>query len=196
MVDFKMVSADSHVTEPPDLWVQRLDRKYRDSAPRVISSHQGEEGQFFAVEGYAPAKVAQGLGAGLKPEELPRFYSQGGYAEARPGGWDPAERLKDMEIDGVEAEVIYTTLGFRIFWLKDPELQRACFEVYNDWLAGYCSYAPHKLAGLAMVSLYDIDLAVKELRRCAKLGLQGAMIWASPPLILRHSRLLWPQSMR
>jgi predicted TIM-barrel fold metal-dependent hydrolase len=86
-----------------------------------------------------------------------------------------------MEIDGVEGEVLYTTLGFRQFWLKDADLQRACFRVYNDWLAEYCAYSPKRLTGLALVSLYDLGEAVKELRRCRQNGLKGAMIWASPP---------------
>ena len=72
-------------------------------------------------------------------------------------------------------------LGFRLFWLQDPALQRECFRVYNDWLAEYCSYAPERLKGLALVSLYDPKLAAEELERCAKKGLSGAMIWASPP---------------
>ena len=121
------------------------------------------------------------MGAGKKPEELPRFFQASTYKDARPGGWDPAERLKDMDLDGVEADVIYTTLGFRQFWLTDAALQRACFRVYNDWLADYCAYAPTRLAGLALISLYDIDEGVKELRRCAQRGLKGAAIWASPP---------------
>ena len=182
MADYKLVSSDSHVNEPPDLWVQRLDKKYRDRAPHLINGYEGRPGQFWVVEGHMPAAVSQGLGAGLKPEELPEFFGEGGgYDRARPGGWDPAERLKDMEEDGVEADVIYCSLSFRIFWLQDAALQRACFEVYNNWLAEYCSYAPRILAGQALISLYDIDLAVKDLRRCAKLGLKGAMIWASPP---------------
>jgi predicted TIM-barrel fold metal-dependent hydrolase len=109
------------------------------------------------------------------------FFQQSTYKDARQGGWDPAARLIDMASDGVEAEVIYTTLGFRQFWLKDAALQRACFRAYNDWLVEYCSYAPKQLFGLALISLYDIDTAVAELRRCRDMGLKGAMIWASPP---------------
>lgn len=86
-----------------------------------------------------------------------------------------------MALDGVTAEVLYTTLGFRQFWLGDAALQRACFRVYNDWLAEYCAYAPKQLAGLALISLYDIEAAVQELHRCAKLGLRGALIWCLPP---------------
>jgi predicted TIM-barrel fold metal-dependent hydrolase len=181
MAELQLISSDSHVSEPSDLWVERLDIKYRDRAPRVVLNPEGQEGAYFVYEGYPPHNLAIGLGAGRTPEELAAFLKTGTYADARPGGWDPAQRLPDMELDGVEAEVLYTTLGFRLFWLKDAGLQRACFRVYNDWLAAYCSYAPRRLKGLALISLYDPKEGAQELERCAKLGLKGAMIWCSPP---------------
>ena len=181
MAELQLISSDSHVSEPPDLWVERLDIKYRDRAPRVVLNPEGQEGAYFVYEGYPPHNLAIGLGAGRTPEELAAFLKTGTYADARPGGWDPAQRLPDMELDGVEAEVLYTTLGFRLFWLKDAGLQRACFRVYNDWLAAYCSYAPKRLKGLALISLYDPKEGAQELERCANLGLKGAMIWCSPP---------------
>jgi predicted TIM-barrel fold metal-dependent hydrolase len=181
MAEPQLISSDSHVSEPPDLWAERLDIKYRGRAPRVVLNPEGQEGAYFIYEGYPPHNLAIGLGAGRTPEELAAFLKTGTYADARPGGWDPAQRLPDMELDGVEAEVLYTTLGFRLFWLKDTGLQRACFRVYNDWLAAYCSYAPKRLKGLALISLYDPKEGAQELERCAKLGLKGAMIWCSPP---------------
>ena len=181
MAELQLISSDSHVSEPPDLWVERIDTKYRDRAPRVVLNPEGQEGAYLVYEGYPPHNLAIGLGAGRTPEELAAFLKTGTYADARPGGWDPAQRLPDMELDGVEAEVLYTTLGFRLFWLKDAGLQRACFRVYNDWLAAYCSYAPKRLKGLALISLYDPKAGAQELERCAKLGLKGAMIWCSPP---------------
>jgi predicted TIM-barrel fold metal-dependent hydrolase len=181
MAEPQLISSDSHVSEPPDLWAERLDIKYRGRAPRVVLNPEGQEGAYFIYEGYPPHNLAIGLGAGRTPEELAAFLKTGTYADARPGGWDPAQRLPDMELDGVEAEVLYTTLGFRLFWLKDAGLQRACFRVYNDWLAAYCSYAPRRLKGLALISLYDPKEGAQELERCARLGLKGAMIWCSPP---------------
>ena len=182
MNELKLISADSHVNEPGDLWVERIDKQFRDRAPRVVENLSGQRpGAYFVLEGIPPIHLAQGMGAGKKPEELPQFFQTSTYEDRRPGGWDPAERLKDMDIDGVEADVIYTTLGFRQFWLTDAPLQRACFRVYNDWLAEYCAYAPKRLAGLALISLYDVAEGVKELRRCAGRGLKGALIWASPP---------------
>ena len=182
MAEAQLVSADSHVNEPGDLWVERIEKEFLDRAPRVVDNLPDRQpGSYLVVEGIPPIHLTQGLGAGKKGEELVKFFQQSTYKDARQGGWDPAARLIDMASDGVEAEVIYTTLGFRQFWLKDAALQRACFRAYNNWLAEYCSYAPKQLFGLALISLYDIDTAVAELRRCRDMGLKGAMIWASPP---------------
>jgi predicted TIM-barrel fold metal-dependent hydrolase len=182
MTELRLISADSHVNEPGDLWVQRIDKQFRDRAPRVVENPPGQRpGAYFTLEGIPPIHLAQGMGAGKKPEELPQFFQTSTYKDRRPGGWDPAERVKDMDLDGVEADVIYTTLGFRQFWLTDAALQRACFRVYNDWLAEYCAYMPKRLVGLALISLYEVDEGVKELRRSANRGLKGALIWASPP---------------
>ncbi len=182
MNELKLISADSHVNEPGDLWVERIDKQFQDRAPRVVENPPGlKPGAYLALEGIPPIHLAQGMGAGKKPDELPQFFQTSTYKDRRAGGWDPAERIKDMDLDGVEADVIYTTLGFRQFWLREAALQRACFRVYNDWLADYCAYAPKRLAGLALISLYDVAEGVKELGRCAKRGLKGALIWASPP---------------
>ena len=182
MAEQRLISADSHVNEPADLWVDRVEKEFRDRAPHVVENLPGQRpGSYLILEGVPPIHMAQGIGAGKKPEELPKFFEESTYKDARPGGWDPAERIKDMDLDGVEADVIYTTMGFRIFWLADAALQYACFRAYNDWLGEYCSYAPNRLAGLALIPLYDVEDGIKELRRCAKLGLKGGMIWCSPP---------------
>ena len=94
--------------------------------------------------GVRPFAVAGGFGAGRSGKELKEHLTHG-YEAARPGGWDPVERIKDQEIDGVEAEVLYTTLGMPLFGLEDAELQRNCFTVYNDWVAEFCSHSPKRL---------------------------------------------------
>jgi predicted TIM-barrel fold metal-dependent hydrolase len=171
------------MSEPLDLWVERMDKKFTGRAPHVEFEFEGVAGTWWVYEGYPAHDLAVGIAGGKSrtEEEKVEFAKSGGYADARPGGWDPAERLKDMALDGVVGEVLYTTLGFRLFWLKDPQLQRECFRVYNDWLADYCRYAPERLKGLALISLYDPKLGAAELERCAKMGLSGAMIWVTPP---------------
>jgi predicted TIM-barrel fold metal-dependent hydrolase len=179
MADLRIISADSHVMEPPALWQERLDRKFREQAPRVIKD-ETRPGYIFTAPGMTPFPAAGGFAIGKSGDELKEHLTKG-YEAARPSGWDPAERMKDQDIDGVTAEVLYTTLGMPLFRLPDFELQRACFRVYNDWLAELCSYNPKRLTGLALISLADIPQAVQELHRCAKAGLRGAMIWGSPP---------------
>jgi predicted TIM-barrel fold metal-dependent hydrolase len=192
MNETRLISADSHVNEPGDLWVERVDKPFRDRAPRVVENPPGQKpGAYFVLEGIPPIHLAQGTGAGKKPEELPGFYQSSTYADRRAGGWDPAARLKDMDLDGVDADVIYTTLGFRQFWFTDGALQRACFRVYNDWLADYCAYAPRRLAGLALISLHDVGEGIRELQRCAGRGLKGALIWASPPEAAPYSSTVY-----
>ena len=128
------------------------------------------QGVYFCCEGVKPHSIGIGLGAGKTAEELTEYLKNATYADARRGGWDPVERLKDNEQDGVEADVLYTTLGFRIFWIKDAALQSECFRVYNDWIAELIAYNPKRMAGLALISLYDPIEGAKELERAAKLG--------------------------
>ena len=128
-----------------------------------------------------PHNVILGFGANKSTEELQKLLEGFSYAGAHRGGWDPAQRLQDMDQDGVTGDVLYTTLGFRMFWIKDAGFQRACFQVYNDWLAEFCAHSPKRLKGLALISLYDPQQAAKDLAECAKKGLAGAVIWASPP---------------
>lgn len=139
-----LISADSHVMEPPDLWVQGVPAKFREQAPR-----------------FPEHKVGVGF-------------------QRHPGGQDPRARIQEMATDGVSAEVLYPTLGLPLFSLDDPELERACFRVYNDWLIDYCQLALDQLIGVACISIYDVDLAIEELRRCHQAGLKGAMIWQAP----------------
>ena len=175
----RVISADSHMMEPADLWTERLDKKFRDRAPQVVKN-EGKPGYSFLAPGINPFPVAGGFASGRSGEEL-KEHMQRGYEAARPSGWDPVERLKDQEVDGVHAEVLYTTLGMPLFQMDDAELQRACFEVYNNWVGEFCSHAPKRLYGIALISLEDIPEGVKELERCARNGLKGAMIWGAPP---------------
>lgn len=175
-----IISADSHVMEPADLWTSRLPKSRRDHAPEV-RKNPDRPGYSFHAPGLPPSTVSGSWGAGKSGEELKRHLETAGYDSARPSGWDPVERLKDQDIDGVHAEVLYGTLGMRLFRMTDGALQREIFAVYNDWLAEFCSHSPKRLHGLGLVSLWDIDAGVRELERCANLGFKGAMIWGGPP---------------
>jgi predicted TIM-barrel fold metal-dependent hydrolase len=177
-VSDKIISADSHMCEPPNLWIERIDHRFRDRAPRVVKDPDGKKGSFFICEKLPPFRVSGAFAAG---KTFDKSFMEAGMENAIPGGWNPAERVKDMDLDGVAAEVLYTTCAFVLFWLDDAALQEACFRVYNDWIAEFCSYDPSRFAGLGLISLFDIERGRQELERCQKMGLRGAMIWASPP---------------
>ena len=178
MPSYTVISADSHMIEPPNLWTERLDKKYRDQAPHV---EENEKGSFFAAPGIKPSRVSMGFAAGRSGKDLEEYFKKGSFAGARPSGWDPVERIKDQDMDGVSAEVLYTTFGMPLFRLPDADLQRACFKVYNDWVAEFCAHDRARFHGIALVSLEDLAAGVQELERCAKLGMKGAQIWGAPP---------------
>ncbi len=173
-----IIDADAHMCEPPNLWVERIDRRFRDRAPRIVKDPDGRKGSFFICEDLPPFRVSGAFAAG---KAFDKTFLEAGLESAPAGGWDPAARLKDMDLDGVAAQILYTTVGFTLFGIQDGEFQEACFSVYNDWLSEFCKYAPKRLGGLGLISLFDVERGTRELERCKKLGLKGGMIWASPP---------------
>jgi len=180
MTAYRIISADSHFVEPPTMWAERMDQKFRDRAPHTVRGHNGQEGEFFLCENITPVPVAGFFGSGKTAEELPQHRKKG-FEVAPKSVWDPAERLKEQDADGVSAEALYTSMGMLLFGLDDAELRAACFRAFNDWAAEYCSYDPKRLIGLGVISLENIPAAVTELERVAKKGLRGALIWGSPP---------------
>ena len=124
---------------------------------------------------------------------LPKLSRAG--ADDKPGGIDAKERVREMARDGVSGEVLYTTLALRLFAVEDPASQEAYFRIGNDYMAEYCAAAPDRLWGIPMISCYNVKNAVKELERCKKLGMVGALIWQVPPDHLRftgdHYEELW-----
>src|SRR5216683_4052407 len=112
MADYRFISADSHFVEPPNMWAERIDKKFRDRAPHTVKGLHGREGEFFVCENISPIPVAGAFGAGVPSEQLPE-HNKKGFESAPASVWDPAARIKDQDLDGVQAEVIYTTLGMR-----------------------------------------------------------------------------------
>ena len=180
MAPHGVVSADSHVTEPADLWKERLAARYRERAPYVTRNPDSGPAWLFVAEGATPFPIAGGFAAGRSGEALAEFQDKG-YEAARPSGWDPVERLADQDLDGIDAEILYPTLGMKLFAMPNGELQRACFEAYNGWLADYCRHDPRRLYGVGLVSLEDVALAVRDVEAIARQGHRGLMIWGAPP---------------
>ena len=170
-----MLSSDTHLIEPPDLWTTRLDRRWRDEAPHVVLD-DATGTQWWVVAEQRTLSFAGGAQTGDRFDKPIELRAGATFAEVRPGGYDPVANLRDNEADGVWGSVLYPTEGLMLYTQAHHELLTACCRVYNDWLAEFCTAAPHRLKGVAMLNTDDIGEAVVELERAHALGLAGAMI--------------------
>jgi predicted TIM-barrel fold metal-dependent hydrolase len=177
--DYRLISGDSHVNEPPDLWTSRVASKFRDRVPRMESF---EKGDGWVIEGALdPINFGRNCNVGLPPEQRPSWIK---WADVRPGGYDPEARVAEQDEDGVDAECLYPTprLGNQQFFnVEDPEFHLASIRAYNDWLSEFCAYDPERLWGVAMLPNVGTAEAVAELERTQGLpGMRGAMIGQYP----------------
>jgi len=178
MLPALILSSDSHVFEPPDLWTTRIDAAFRDRAPRFQRIDGVDQ---IVVEA---DQVLSGIGlisnAGARFEAPETISGRGRFEDVPRGGYDPGQHLADMQLDGVAGEVLYPSQGLFYFRVKDSGLMSAIFRAYNDWLAEFCRTDPSRLKGVAMINLDDVQEGIEELERTARLGLAGAMISELP----------------
>ncbi|HVU73936.1 MAG TPA: amidohydrolase family protein [Mycobacteriales bacterium] len=174
------VSADSHVNEPPDLFVTRLPAHLRDRSPHCIDLPNG--GQAWVIED-VPDPMPLGLTAvnfraqkrfdrsNYKDKFLEYRDGEGRgvrFDDILAGSFDPAARLREQDEDSVDAEVLYAspTVWAGVKATQDPELRLACFRAYNDWIAEFSAVSPDRLIGVGLIPNTGIEDAVSELRRC------------------------------
>ena len=169
---YKLVSADGHVNPLPTFWKEYLPKRFQDSAPRL---EQTGDGDFVVFEGKRTPFLIIGSLAGTDVKD---YKVTGTVKETRPGGWEPRERLKDLAIDDVDAEVLY---GGGPLSASDPEMHLASYRAYNTWLSDFCSQAPDQLLGMAYIPIGNVEKAIDELRFAAGRGLRGVVIPAYPP---------------
>ncbi len=175
---YRLISADSHVNEPPDLWTARVPRGLQDRVPRI---ERFEQGDAWVIEGVKdPITFGMNACAGLDPSEQRGWVR---FEDIRRGGYDPVVRLTEMDKDGVDAEVLYPTprLSQGVAANQDPELHHAMVSAYNDWLSEYAGEAPARFAGLAMLPNRGVEGALAEIDRVwGRPGIRGFLMTAYP----------------
>ena len=173
----KIISADGHIDLrhlSPDTFTSRVPAKWRDQAPRIVDTPNGP--RWFA-EGRDLAALPLGAQANMVPPKrgvsrhIDRMYEAGFY-EGPPHPVTPELRLKDQEIDGVDAEVIYGIFSIHRL-IQDRELLRVTYQAYNEYAADFCKACPERLIALACVPNDDPLAAAAEVRRAASMGLRG-----------------------
>jgi predicted TIM-barrel fold metal-dependent hydrolase len=172
-----IISADSHITEPPGTYVDRIDRRFRDKAPHVV--HDAARGDLFVIEGMdRPVPMGLIAAAGKAADELKMFGTR--FEDLHRGGWDPHARLADQDRDGVAAEILYPTVGMMLCNHPDFDLKHACFQAYNEWIAEYSSAHPDRLLGIGQTAMRSVEEGIADLRRIKALGLRGVMMTGNP----------------
>ncbi len=181
MESYKYISADSHLVEPEDLWVTRMDRRFRERAPRT-EVRNGET--FMMVEGSLEVSLSADVLLATDEKQRPILdQSSGGrHEKTRPGGLDPHLRLLDQDVDNIAAEVVYPNWGLYFFATPDPEYQREAMRVYNEYIAEYCGAEGKRLMPVGLLPLKGpIEWAIEEAERCVRLGMSQVMIAAGVP---------------
>ncbi len=186
------VDADGHVLEPRNTWIDYIDPAFRDRAIRIEIDDRGDE--VLLCDGYPVEGMRNGLaGMGGINLEMADALDRSGklrYEDGCPlGGYDPAERLKVMDDEGIDIALLYPTLG--ICWegfVTEPALARAYARAYNRYIVDFCSYDPVRLVPVAHISLIDEVGAVDEVARARDAGCRA--IYLSPDEASRGGRAL------
>ena len=178
MSAYSIIDVDTHVTETPDVWVDRVPARMRDKVPYVDTDKRGRQCWFLNGKRMSIIGLTATAGRG-DMQNWPATYD-----DMHPGAYDANERLKYMDEMGIWAMVMYPNVaGFgnqQFLQLGDPELMLACVEAYNDWQTDWASADSRRLLQITSIPFWDIDAAVKEVRRCADKGHRGILFTGEP----------------
>ena len=176
-MSYPIISADSHITEPPNCYADHIDPRYRDRAPHIVHVEGG--GDIYVIEGMkTPVPLGIVAAAGKPAEEIRMMGTR--FEDLHRGGWDPEARLADQARDGVAAEVVYPTVGMAICNHRDLDYKKACCDAYNRWLAGYCAAHPARLLGVGQTAMRTPAEGIADLEAIHRMGLRGVMMPGHP----------------
>jgi predicted TIM-barrel fold metal-dependent hydrolase len=175
------VDADGHVLEPPDLWERYLEPRLRDRALRIVHDADGlEELEIGGVRSPVSTKGMPSLLGVMGAPDLMTIAldpSRTYESEASYGSMDATERLRLLDAEGLDAAVLYPTLG--LLWeaeLEDAELSQAYTRAYNRWICEFCAGSNGRLIPTAHLSLTDPEAAADELGRAVAQGARGCFV--------------------
>ncbi|MGE0880684.1 MAG: amidohydrolase family protein [Acidimicrobiia bacterium] len=151
-----LVSADSHVNEPRDLWLSNLPASMRDQAMRGIEARD-DGGWELIFQGRHMAVGASGDDERLLVN-------------------DPAHRFAIMREEGIAGECVFPTIGLYVWMLTDPDGGQISCRIYNDWIADQLASRSERFKCAGLVPTWRIDDAVAEIAHIASAGLGAIML--------------------
>jgi predicted TIM-barrel fold metal-dependent hydrolase len=179
--DVQIVSTDDHVVEPPDVWQDRLPKKFKETGPRIVHDDQGRDVWMF--DGRPHYNNGLGAVAGKRQEDY--GLDPASYADMLPGCYDAAARLKDMDADGIHVQLPFPTFpgfaGNTLYNAQDKDLATACVTAYNDWMIDdWCTSLPGRQIPLCLMPFWDLEATVKETVRVADKGARAITFSEAP----------------
>ena len=166
-----LVSADSHVAEPRFLWYDNLPPSMRERAPRTIVP--GDEGSWEMEEHRRGAVSARRLDNETEEQHNLRERAE---ERARLAALTADARLAIMREDGIAGECIFPSIGLYVWMLEDADVGEACCQIYNDWIFDQLESKSPRWRCAGLIPTWDVEMAVREVRRIANLGLGSAML--------------------
>ena len=182
MPQYRVINADGHAIEPPDMWERYLPEKFHDAAPKLVKDPKG--GDAWQLQEGAPP-MPLGLVTVTKGRGYENFDWFGTtYQSMNPGCFDGKARLEEMTFDGVDAEVLYPSQRTISYFMGNPddEFHRAGIAAYNNWILGeFAAADPERIIPLAQISNLGIDSSVQELKDAKEKGFRGVIVsrWPS-----------------
>lgn len=175
-----LISVDDHIIEPPGVWADRLPAKWRDVGPHVVE----EDGQeIWVYEDRRHRTVGLFAIAGRRVEDYHNDPIR--YDDMRPGCYDPVERAKDMDADGIRASVCFPTFprtcGQTFLEADDRELAMLCVQAYNDFVIDeWSAAAPGRFIPMVIGPLWDPVAYAAEIERCSSRGARAITFSENP----------------
>jgi len=175
-VDYPIISADSHITEAPNTYIDYIDSKYVETAPRVVETE--DKGDLYVIDGMKRT-IPMGLvaAAGQDPMAL---NTRARYSDIPRSGYDSSYRIADQNRDGVSCEVIYPSVGMVLCNHPDFEYKKAAMDAYNRWIAEYCSVDPQRLLALGQTPMRSPEEGIADLEKLKAMGMRGVMMSGNP----------------
>jgi predicted TIM-barrel fold metal-dependent hydrolase len=179
--DVQIVSVDDHVIEHPNVWQDRLAGKFQAAGPRNFKDEAGND--VWEFEGRRQYNIGLNAVAGKKREDYGLDPTR--YDDMLPGCYDAGERIKDMDLDGVQAQLCFPSFpgfaGSTFVNATDKDLAAACVTAYNDWMIDeWCAANPTRQIPLCLVPFWDIDATVAETERVAAKGAKAVSFTEMP----------------
>jgi predicted TIM-barrel fold metal-dependent hydrolase len=175
---YRLIDADTHVNEPPDLWVSRVPSKYAEHVPRMERFEEGDAWVLDLVKD--PINFGFNVAAAMPRDQRKAWVR---FEDIPRGGYDPVVRLEEMDADAVDAAVFYPTprLSHLMIAHPDPDLHLSMIQAYNDWLIEYCDHAPSRLGAIPIIPNRGVEQAVAEIERLAtKRSVAGLLMGCYP----------------